>query len=73
MRRPHGAGRTRRTPRREHLVALAAAGFEMTTPADLVEVVVRQAPGTWLPLSVLRGEQRLEILARFPQSFATHP
>ena len=51
----------------------SAAGFEMTTPADLVEVVVRQAPGTWLPLSVLRGEQRLEILARFPQSFATHP
>jgi hypothetical protein len=35
-------------------------------PADLVTIVRRQAPGTWLPLAVRRGEQSLEVVARFP-------
>ena len=43
-----------------------AAGVSVRRPADLVTVVRRQAPGTWLPLSVRRGEQSSEMVARFP-------
>jgi uncharacterized iron-regulated protein len=32
-------------------LVVRAAGLEMRNPDDLVEVVGRQAPGTWLPLS----------------------
>jgi len=47
----------------------AAAGFKTTTNASLVEIIQRQAPGTWLPLKVKRGDEFLELLAKFPQSF----
>jgi uncharacterized iron-regulated protein len=47
----------------------AAAGFETTTNVSLIEIIQRQAPGTWLPLKVKRGDESLELLARFPQSF----
>ena len=43
-----------------------AAGVGVRQPADLVAVIRRQAPGTWLPLSVRRGEQAFEMVARFP-------
>jgi uncharacterized iron-regulated protein len=43
-----------------------AAGVALRMPADLVTIVRRQAPGTWLPLAVRRGEQSLEVVARFP-------
>ena len=43
-----------------------AAGVGVRRPADLVAVIRRQAPGTWLPLSVRRGEAILEMVARFP-------
>lgn len=47
----------------------AAAGFKTTTNVSLIEIIQRQAPGTWLPLKVMRGDESLELLARFPQSF----
>ena len=47
----------------------AAAGFKTTTNSSLVEIIQRQAPGTWLPLKVKRGDESLELLAKFPQSF----
>lgn len=47
----------------------SAAGFDIATSSALVEIIQRQAPGTWLPLSVLRGDEALELIARFPQSF----
>jgi hypothetical protein len=50
-------------------VIQAAAGFKTTTNSSLVEIIQRQAPGTWLPLTVQRGEESLELLAKFPQSF----
>lgn len=34
--------------------------------SDLVEVVQRQAPGTWLPLKVKRGAETIELVAKFP-------
>ncbi len=47
-------------------VIIAAAGFAVQTPADLQEIVARQAPGTWLPLCVRRGAQEIKIVACFP-------
>jgi uncharacterized iron-regulated protein len=46
-----------------------AAGFETATASALIEVIQRQAPGTWLPLQVLRDRRELELVARFPQTF----
>jgi uncharacterized iron-regulated protein len=43
-----------------------AAGVSVRRPADLIVIVQRQAPGTWLPLTVRRDEARLEMVARFP-------
>jgi uncharacterized iron-regulated protein len=44
----------------------AAAGVNVRRPADLVAIIQRQPPGTWLPLSVRRGEAISEMVARFP-------
>jgi uncharacterized iron-regulated protein len=42
------------------------AGVPAKQVGDLVEVVQRQAPGTWLPLKVRRGSETLELIAKFP-------
>jgi hypothetical protein len=42
------------------------AGIAPKEVGDVVEVVQRQAPGTWLPLKVVRGGATLELVARFP-------
>lgn len=42
------------------------AGLPVKQTGDVVEVVQRQAPGTWLPLTVQRAGQSLELVARFP-------
>jgi hypothetical protein len=42
------------------------AGVPARQVGDLVEVVQRQAPGTWLPLKVQRGSETLELVAKFP-------
>jgi uncharacterized iron-regulated protein len=47
----------------DHVVR--AAGVEMRSPDDLVDVIGRQAPGTWLPLSVRRDGQEIEVVAKF--------
>jgi len=38
----------------------------MRSAEDLMEVVARQAPGTWLPLSIRRDGQEIDIIAKFP-------
>jgi hypothetical protein len=43
-----------------------AAGLEMRKTEDLVQVVARQPPGTWLPLSIRRDGQEIDMVARFP-------
>jgi uncharacterized iron-regulated protein len=43
-----------------------AAGVAVRAGPELVAIVQRQAPGTWLPISLQRGEQRLELVAKFP-------
>jgi uncharacterized iron-regulated protein len=48
----------------DHVVR--AAGLAIRTPNELVEVIARQAPGTWLPLSIRRDGQEIDVLAKFP-------
>ncbi len=48
----------------DHVVR--AAGLETRTTDELIEVVGRQAPGTWLPLSIRRDGQEIEFIAKFP-------
>ena len=45
---------------------LEIAGRPAKDPADVREAVQRQAPGTWLPLRVRRGDKVAEIVAKFP-------
>ncbi|MCX7893738.1 MAG: ChaN family lipoprotein [Burkholderiales bacterium] len=47
-------------------VIVAIAGVAPKETADVAEAVQRQAPGTWLPLSVRREVQTLELVAKFP-------
>ena len=54
---------------REGDIIQQAAGFETATTTSLIEVIQRQAPGTWLPLTVSRDDRELELIARFPKSF----
>jgi uncharacterized iron-regulated protein len=48
----------------DHVVR--AAGVETKIPDELVEIVGRQAPGTWLPLSIRRDGQEIDVVAKFP-------
>jgi S1-C subfamily serine protease len=43
-----------------------AAGVAVSKAGDLIAIVRRQAPGTWLPLRVRRGAETVDIVARFP-------
>ena len=47
----------------------SAAGFKTVTNSALIDIIQRQAPGTLLPLIILRGDKSIELQARFPQSF----
>jgi uncharacterized iron-regulated protein len=42
------------------------AGRPVQQSADVIAAVRRQAPGTWLPLTVQRSGESLELVARFP-------
>jgi S1-C subfamily serine protease len=43
-----------------------AAGVKTRKADELIEIVHRQAPGTWLPLSVMRDGKEIEFIAKFP-------
>jgi uncharacterized iron-regulated protein len=47
-------------------LVVRAAGLETRNSDDLVEIVGRQAPGTWLPLSIRRDGQEIDLIAKFP-------
>jgi S1-C subfamily serine protease len=47
-------------------VIVAAAATPNLRAAALIEIVQRQAPGTWLPLEVKRDEEILQLIAKFP-------
>jgi uncharacterized iron-regulated protein len=42
------------------------AGSTVNNMSDVVAVVQRMVPGTWLPITVVRGDKQLEIIAKFP-------
>ncbi len=46
-----------------------AAGFALSDPGDLIRIVRRQAPGTWLPLVLMRDGEGLHLVAKFPMHF----
>src|SRR5262252_2770251 len=48
----------------DHVVR--AAGLEMRTPGELADTIGRQAPGTWLPLTIRRDGQDIDLVAKFP-------
>ena len=47
-------------------VILEMAGVTLETTDDVINIVKRHAPGTWLPLNVKRNDREMEIIARFP-------
>ncbi|MEE8333562.1 MAG: ChaN family lipoprotein [Alphaproteobacteria bacterium] len=47
-------------------IILSAAGFAVRKTTELIEIILRQAPGTWLPLRVRRGDAEIDAVARFP-------
>jgi uncharacterized iron-regulated protein len=47
-------------------VVVIVAGLPVRGAADVIDAVKRQAPGTWLPITVMRGAESLELVARFP-------
>jgi hypothetical protein len=42
------------------------AGERVSNVESVVAAVSRQAPGTWLPISIRRGSEHLDLVARFP-------
>jgi uncharacterized iron-regulated protein len=47
-------------------VIARAAGVVVQTTTDLIKIVRRQAPGTWLPVSIRRDGADIELVAKFP-------
>jgi S1-C subfamily serine protease len=47
-------------------LVVRAAGLEIRNPDELVDTIGRQAPGTWLPLSIKRDGQEIDVVAKFP-------
>lgn len=47
-------------------VIKTVAGMPAKDAGTVIAAVQRQAPGTWLPITVQRGAQSLELVARFP-------
>ncbi len=47
-------------------VVVRAAGVAIRNPDDLVDTIARQAPGTWLPLSIKRDGNEIDLIAKFP-------
>jgi uncharacterized iron-regulated protein len=47
-------------------VIKTVAGVPVKDTGTVIAAVQRQAPGTWLPITVQRGTQSLELVARFP-------
>jgi uncharacterized iron-regulated protein len=47
-------------------VVVTVAGLPAHNASDVIDAVRRQAPGTWLPFTVKRGAESVELVARFP-------
>lgn len=47
-------------------VILEMAGIAVKVTEDVINVVKRQAPGTWLPIKIKRDDLEIQIVAKFP-------
>jgi uncharacterized iron-regulated protein len=47
-------------------VVVSVAGTAPREASDLIGAVRRQPPGTWLPITVRRGDRMVDLIARFP-------
>lgn len=45
---------------------VSAAGVRIRSSDDVITIVRRSYPGTWLPLTVARDGEEIDIIARFP-------
>lgn len=50
-------------------IVVSAAGRPVEKVSQLIETILRQAPGTWLPLTIRRDGRDLEVVAKFPAAF----
>ena len=57
-----------KTDIREGDLIVEAAGVATARTQDLITVVRRQAWGTWLPIRIRRGDETLDLVAKFPIS-----
>jgi hypothetical protein len=55
-----------RTGLRPGDVIIEIAGVRPEQAIEVAAVVVRQAPGTWLPIKIQRDSRTLEVVAKFP-------
>jgi len=55
-----------RTGLRKGDVIIEIAGVRPEQAIEVAAAVMRQAPGTWLPLKIRRGSRTLEFVAKFP-------
>jgi len=42
------------------------AGLSIKNTEDVIAIVKRQAPGTWLPMTIKRNNEEIQIIAKFP-------
>ncbi|UCH47724.1 MAG: ChaN family lipoprotein [Betaproteobacteria bacterium] len=45
---------------------MSAAGIEVRASDDVIALVRRQSPGTWLPMTVARNGETIDVVAKFP-------
>ncbi len=50
-------------------IVVSAAGRSVGKVSQLVAIIRRQAPGTWLPLTIRRDGRDFEVVAKFPTAF----
>ena len=47
-------------------VILEMANVPIKSLEDVIIIVKRQAPGTWLPIKIKRADQEMQVIAKFP-------
>ncbi|GKS69595.1 uncharacterized iron-regulated protein [Nitrosomonas sp. PY1] len=47
-------------------VILKMAGMPISKVEDVINIVKRQAPGTWLPITISRNNTEMQVIAKFP-------
>ena len=47
-------------------IVVSAAGQPVKKLSDLIAIIGRQAPGTWLPLLIRRNGKEIGLVAKFP-------